>query len=361
MSIPAASAANSIPSFLTALDSRRPSTSRSERSLSAMGLYFVTCGQGSGERDNCMATPQTAFRHFLVGPVGIEPTTEGLCGGGNRSDSSGGVGVIQRVRNFCRVLSVWSGGVGLVRGMKRTILVSRSCRARIRVGPMSKIECDPTSLILGDDVSEVPIGEQWNNLSKEFNSKKVHRSVGEDAGDGWRGVVLESSQAYVETRLCLPKSRFNELRCRASGENEPEVAIAFGNWHYRTPRCNTDFKADHSFGGKGALLSKHVVEYSCRTDREHHHARCLRLTGESVEPNAKSMTNNHFFEAHPRSEPEGSRAQASNGPCCQFKNRHHTIGADAQLDVDRAFAKPQCRSCLSCGGPDIGQDFERLA
>ena len=66
-----------------------------------------------------------------------------------------------------------------------------------------------------------------------------------------------------------------DVRCRSTGEDEPQVAIAFGQWHHRTPRRNTDVETDHSFDGEGAFLSRHVVEYPRRADREHHHARCL--------------------------------------------------------------------------------------
>jgi hypothetical protein len=49
------------------------------------------------------------IRNYAVGPVGIEPTTEGLRGGGNRSNWSGGVGSVRDS------LISMSGGVGFVR------------------------------------------------------------------------------------------------------------------------------------------------------------------------------------------------------------------------------------------------------
>jgi hypothetical protein len=54
---------------------------------------------------------------LLVGPVGIEPTTEGLWGGSKRSDWSSGVGLVRVTLSFP------SGGVGLVCGMKLGIFV----------------------------------------------------------------------------------------------------------------------------------------------------------------------------------------------------------------------------------------------
>jgi hypothetical protein len=64
-----------------------------------------------------------------------------------------------------------------------------------------------------------------------------------------------SAQSHVEARLGPSKGRFNELRCRSTGEDEPQVAIAFGQRHHRTPRRNTYVETNHAFNGEGALLS----------------------------------------------------------------------------------------------------------
>lgn len=57
-----------------------------------------------------------------VGPVWIEPTTKGLCGGSKLSDWSGGVGFMRDS------LNPLASGVGLVCGMKRGMQTPASVR-----------------------------------------------------------------------------------------------------------------------------------------------------------------------------------------------------------------------------------------
>src|ERR1019366_3744797 len=128
------------------------------------------------------------------------------------------------------------------------------------------------------------------------------------------------------------KCPLDELRCRSTREYEPEVAIAFGQRHDRTPRRDADVKTNHSVNGEGSLLPRRVIEYARRTNGEHHHARRLSLSGEAVEPQSESVTNDDLFEAHPRSKLQGSRAQAPDRPSGQFEDGHGAANAHAQLD-----------------------------
>ncbi len=73
------------------------------------------------------------------------------------------------------------------------------------------------------------------------------------------------------------------------------------------------------------------------------------------------MPDDHLLEAYPRSEAEGPRAQATDGPGGKFENGHGATRADAQLGMDGSFPQAECHGRPRRGGLDLSEDRRGLA